>query len=70
MHACAWQGIKVDPDHIALLAGAGAVLDTLFWCICSKGSGVLLPKPIYPAFINDMEVGSWLPMEGRIYLSI
>lgn len=27
------QGIEVDPNHLALLAGAGAILDTLFWWV-------------------------------------
>ena len=25
------QGMEVDPAHVILLAGAGAILDSLFW---------------------------------------
>uniref|UniRef100_A0A7S0RJE5 Aminotransferase class I/classII large domain-containing protein n=1 Tax=Chlamydomonas leiostraca TaxID=1034604 RepID=A0A7S0RJE5_9CHLO len=50
------KGIDVNPGDLVMLAGAGAVLDTLFWSICGPGEGVLLPKPIYPAFLNDLEV--------------
>jgi 1-aminocyclopropane-1-carboxylate synthase len=46
----------VDPSHLALLAGAGAVLEILFHSLCGPGEAVLLPSPIYPAFLNDMEV--------------
>ena len=49
-------GVAVPPDEVTVMAGCGAVLDALFWCICESGDGVLIPAPFYPAFVNDLEV--------------
>jgi 1-aminocyclopropane-1-carboxylate synthase len=48
--------LPVDPDHLTVQSGAGAIIDNLFWCIGASGSGVLIPRPFYPAFDNDLEV--------------
>ena len=48
--------LPVDPDHLTVQAGAGAIIDNLFWCIGERGNGVLIPRPYYPAFDNDLEV--------------
>lgn len=50
------KGHAIDPDHITCSAGAGAILDMLFFCVCSAGDGVLIPAPYYPAFDNDLQV--------------
>ncbi|KAL6760688.1 pyridoxal phosphate-dependent transferase [Haematococcus lacustris] len=52
------KGAQVDPSHLSLVSGAGSVLETVFWSICESGQGALLPKPIYPAFRNDLGVRS------------
>ncbi|EFN53200.1 hypothetical protein CHLNCDRAFT_137035 [Chlorella variabilis] len=49
-------GHKVEPGNVVIAAGAGALLDSLFWCICDAGEGVLIPAPYYPAFDNDLQV--------------
>ncbi|WIA34053.1 hypothetical protein OEZ86_012431 [Tetradesmus obliquus] len=50
------QGVQIDPQHLSVLAGVGAVLDLLFQCIAEPGDGVLIPAPYYPAFDNDLRV--------------
>ncbi len=50
------QGVEVRADHVALLTGAGACLEVLAHALASAGEGVLLPSPIYPAFLNDFQV--------------
>lgn len=50
------QGLDINPDHITCSAGAGAIIDMLFFCTCSKGDGVLIIAPYYPAFDNDLQV--------------
>ncbi|GAX77345.1 hypothetical protein CEUSTIGMA_g4791.t1 [Chlamydomonas eustigma] len=50
------KGLEVDPDHLTVLAGAGAILDNLMWCIGAPGEGVLIPRPYYPAFDNDLQI--------------
>jgi histidinol-phosphate/aromatic aminotransferase/cobyric acid decarboxylase-like protein len=52
----ALQGVQVDPQHLSVLSGVGAVLDLMFQCISEPGDGVLIPAPYYPAFDNDLRV--------------
>ncbi len=46
----------IDPDHIAVLAGAGSVLETVFYALGDPGDGVLVPTPSYAGFWMDLEV--------------
>lgn len=48
-------GRPVDPEHLALLAGAGAVLEALFYVLSDPGDGVLVPTPSYAGFWADLE---------------
>lgn len=50
----------VMSNNLALSNGCGAVLDNLFHSICDIGDSVLLPAPLYPTFINDLEAKSGL----------
>ena len=50
----------VKETDVVLGAGAAAVLNNLFTCVCEAGDGVLIPAPYYAAFENDMEVLSGL----------
>lgn len=45
----------IAAGDLALGNGAGSVLDNLFHSICDAGDSVLLPAPLYPTFINDLE---------------
>ncbi|NNC93526.1 MAG: aminotransferase class I/II-fold pyridoxal phosphate-dependent enzyme [Acidimicrobiia bacterium] len=49
-------GRGVDPEHVITLAGAGSVLETLFYAIADPGEGVLVPTPSYAGFWLDLEV--------------
>ncbi len=42
------HGASVSPEDLVVLAGAGAVVDQLFFCIASAGDAVLIPAPYYP----------------------
>jgi aspartate/methionine/tyrosine aminotransferase len=44
------------PDQISVLAGAGSVLEILFYALAGPGDGVLVPTPSYAGFWLDLEV--------------
>ncbi len=48
-------GRRVDPSQIAVLAGAGTVLETVFYVLCDPGDAVLVPTPSYAGFWADLE---------------
>ncbi|MEG3641597.1 aminotransferase class I/II-fold pyridoxal phosphate-dependent enzyme [Magnetococcus sp. PR-3] len=48
-------GNKVDADRLIVLAGAGCVLENLFYTIADPGDGVLVPLPSYAGFWADLE---------------
>jgi aspartate/methionine/tyrosine aminotransferase len=45
----------VEPNHLFFTAGCTALLDELFWTLCDEGDGVLIGKPLYGGFVNDMQ---------------
>jgi 1-aminocyclopropane-1-carboxylate synthase len=45
----------VDPAHVAVLAGAGSVLEILFFALADPGEAVLVPTPSYAGFWADLE---------------
>ena len=49
-------GRKVAPEHLAVLAGAGSVLEILFYVLANPGDGVMVPTPSYAGFWMDLEV--------------
>ncbi|MDH3397334.1 MAG: aminotransferase class I/II-fold pyridoxal phosphate-dependent enzyme, partial [Acidimicrobiia bacterium] len=48
-------GRDIDPEHLAVLGGAGSVLELLFYAIADPGDGVLVPTPSYAGFWADLE---------------
>ena len=50
------QGLTLKPEHLIVLAGCGAIVNDLLYCITSAGEGVVLPAPYYPAFDYDIKV--------------
>ncbi|NQV05916.1 aminotransferase class I/II-fold pyridoxal phosphate-dependent enzyme, partial [bacterium] len=48
-------GRPVAPEHIAVLGGAGSVLELLFFMLADSGDGVLVPTPSYAGFWSDLE---------------
>lgn len=60
-------GRRFDADQIAVLAGAGSVLEILFFVICDAGEGVVVPTPSYAGFWADLETRdelSIVPVHG------
>jgi len=51
----AFLGREVPPEQLAVLAGAGSVLELLFYAIADPGDGVLVPTPSYAGFWLDLE---------------
>jgi aspartate/methionine/tyrosine aminotransferase len=48
-------GRTIAADQLAVLAGAGAVLELLFHALADPGDGVLIPTPSYAGFWPDLE---------------
>lgn len=48
-------GREFPPAELAVLAGAGSVLELLFHVICDAGDAVLVPTPSYAGFWADLE---------------
>ena len=53
-------GREFGPDEIAVLAGAGSVLEMLFYALGDPGDGVLVPTPSYAGFWLDLELRAGL----------
>ncbi|MFO7562325.1 MAG: aminotransferase class I/II-fold pyridoxal phosphate-dependent enzyme [Enhygromyxa sp.] len=51
----AFLGRTVAAEQLVALAGAGAVLEQLFYAIADPGDGVLVPTPSYAGFWSDLE---------------
>ena len=61
-------GRVFDLTQIAVLAGAGSVLEILFYVLGDPGDGVLVPTPSYAGFWLDLETRdqlSIIPVHGR-----
>ncbi len=64
----AFLGRRFAAEEIAVLAGAGTVLEHLFYGICDPGDAVLVPTPSYAGFWTDLETRNGLhvvPVHGR-----
>jgi len=48
-------GRRFTVEQISVLAGAGSVLENLFYNLCDPGDGVLVPTPSYAGFWADLE---------------
>ncbi len=48
-------GRTFEPANIAVLAGAGSVLEILFYVLADPGEAVLVPTPSYSGFWADLE---------------
>jgi hypothetical protein len=44
----------VRPQHVALGAGAAAILNTVFYLLGDEGDACLIPRPFYAAFETDL----------------
>lgn len=48
-------GRTIAAEQLAVVAGAGAVLELLFHALADPGDGVLIPTPSYAGFWSDLE---------------
>lgn len=48
-------GRRFAPEQLVVLAGAGTVLESLFYVIADPGDAVLIPTPSYAGFWLDLE---------------
>ncbi|HET6583342.1 MAG TPA: aminotransferase class I/II-fold pyridoxal phosphate-dependent enzyme [Nannocystaceae bacterium] len=48
-------GRTFGPENLAVVAGAGSVLELLFHALADPGEGVLVPTPSYAGFWADLE---------------
>lgn len=48
-------GRRLGPDTICTMAGAGSILEAVFYALCDPGDGVLVPTPGYAGFWMDLE---------------
>ena len=48
------SNVTVDVANIAVAAGAGAVVDLLFFTLCNENDGVIVPTPYYGGFDADL----------------
>ncbi|CAN5469745.1 pyridoxal phosphate-dependent aminotransferase [soil metagenome] len=46
----------VDPEHVKVLSGAGAVLESLAYALGDPGDVVLVPTPSYAGFWPDLQI--------------
>ena len=61
-------GREFEAEQLAVLAGAGSVLEILFHSLCDPGDGVLVPTPSYAGFWADLETRNQLeivPVHSR-----
>jgi len=52
----AFLGRTFAAEQLAVVAGAGAVLELLFYALADEGDGVLVPTPSYAGFWPDLQV--------------
>lgn len=48
-----WVKQEVKPEQLAIAAGCGAIIESLFWLLTEEGDSAIIPGPIYPSFIID-----------------
>ncbi|MEM6995223.1 MAG: aminotransferase class I/II-fold pyridoxal phosphate-dependent enzyme [Myxococcota bacterium] len=64
----AFLGRAVSAENLAVLGGAGSVLELLFYALADEGEGVLVPTPSYAGFWADLETRDGLkivPVDTR-----
>ena len=45
-----WIKQEVNPDDLAISAGAASIIESLFWILTEEGDSAIIPGPIYPSF--------------------
>ena len=44
----------VELEHVTILAGVSSVIDSLSFCLCEEGEGILIGRPLYVGFVSDL----------------
>jgi aspartate/methionine/tyrosine aminotransferase len=52
----AFLGRAIAAEQLAVVAGAGVVLELLFYALADEGEGVLVPTPSYAGFWPDLQL--------------
>ena len=42
-------------ESVSILNGVSSVIDSLAWCVCDEGDGVLIGRPLYVGFVSDLQ---------------
>lgn len=45
----------LESQSVSVLNGVSSVIDSLAWCICDEGEGILIGRPLYVGFVSDLE---------------
>jgi len=48
-----WVKEEVDIANLAIQAGCGAILESMFWVLANERDSIILPGPVYPNFFVD-----------------
>lgn len=56
-------GTSIDPQHVTIAAGTGALLDLVAHILFNPGDVILIPAPYYAAFDNDLVVRAGLRLQ-------
>ena len=52
-----WNPVhEVVKEQVYFTAGCTSLLDQMFWCLCDEGEGILIGRPLYGGFANDLKV--------------
>lgn len=47
--------VPLNPEQLCIMSGCTSVVDSLVFCLCNPGEGILIPQPSYAAFDNDLK---------------
>ncbi|KAL8955724.1 MAG: hypothetical protein Q9183_006541, partial [Haloplaca sp. 2 TL-2023] len=45
---------KVAPEHLITVSGVTSCIDLISWATANEGDGILIGRPLYTAFKNDV----------------
>lgn len=59
--------VSLTPQNLCIMSGCTSIIDSLVYCICNQGEGVLIPQPSYAAFDNDLKARAHvIPVEFHL----
>ena len=45
-------------EEFLITSGVSGMIDSLTWCLCNEGEGIMFPRPLYTGFRNDVPTRS------------